>query len=160
MLNPADFLQLDARQIGYQCGTSEATVVRFCQRTGYRGLSEMKKILALELATALTASQSASRPEGQDIFAERVFADCVVALKDTLSCIDPARMESAATAIARSGIAPSVWRGRLCPHRSGSRAQISFSRISDPCVCRPNAAACRREDRNPQRCGHRRDLFR
>jgi DNA-binding MurR/RpiR family transcriptional regulator len=43
MLNPADFLQLDARQIGYQCGTSEATVVRFCQRAGYRGLSEMKK---------------------------------------------------------------------------------------------------------------------
>jgi RpiR family transcriptional regulator, carbohydrate utilization regulator len=102
MLNSADFLQLDARQIGYQCGTSEATVVRFCQRAGYRGLSEMKKILALELATALTPSQSASRPGGQDTIAERVFADCLVALKDTLSCIDQATMESAATAIARS----------------------------------------------------------
>jgi len=101
MLNPADFLQLDARQIGYQCGTSEATVVRFCQRSGYRGLSEMKKILALELATALTPSQSAIRPERQDTIAERVFTDCWVALKDTLSCIDRTTMKSAATAIAR-----------------------------------------------------------
>ena len=49
MLNPADFLRLDAQQIGYQCGTSEATVVRFCQRTG-TGLERKK--LALELATA------------------------------------------------------------------------------------------------------------
>ena len=43
MSNPAEFLELDAREIGYQCGTSEATVVRFCQRIGYHGLSEMKK---------------------------------------------------------------------------------------------------------------------
>lgn len=103
MLNPADFLQLDARQIGYQCGTSEATVVRFCQRAGYKGLSEMKKILSLELATALMPSQAVSQPEGQDLMAERVFADCMVALKDTLSCIDWATMERVASAIARSG---------------------------------------------------------
>jgi len=45
MLNPVDFLQLDARQIGYQCGTSEATVVRFASAP-VTGLNEMKKTRA------------------------------------------------------------------------------------------------------------------
>jgi DNA-binding MurR/RpiR family transcriptional regulator len=101
MLNPADFLQLDARQIGYQCGTSEATVVRFCQRAGYRGLSEMKKVLSLELAASLTPSRSAFKPDGKSAISERVFSDCMVALKDTLACLDRVTMQKTATAIAR-----------------------------------------------------------
>jgi DNA-binding MurR/RpiR family transcriptional regulator len=102
MLNPADFLQLDARQIGYQCGTSEATVVRFCQRVGYKGLSEMKKVLSLELAAALMPSQLVTKPSGKDAISERVFSDCIVALQDTMSCVDRATMEQTAAAIARS----------------------------------------------------------
>jgi RpiR family transcriptional regulator, carbohydrate utilization regulator len=102
MSNPADFLQLDSRQIGYQCGTSEATVVRFCQRVGYRGLSEMKKVLSLELATALVPPQSFTKPDSQDSISERVFSDCISALKDTSSCIDRVTMERTASVIARS----------------------------------------------------------
>ncbi|MGH7833108.1 MAG: MurR/RpiR family transcriptional regulator [Candidatus Binatia bacterium] len=102
MLNPAVFLELDAREIGYQCGTSEATVVRFCQRMGYRGLSEMKKTLSLELAAKLVPSRSAARRGGEGTIAERVFSDCVVALQDTISCLDRAAMERVAAALARS----------------------------------------------------------
>src|SRR6266404_2393117 len=77
MLNPADFLELDAREIGYQCGTSEATVVRFCQRIGYRGLSEMKRILARELAANLMSPRPTSaRTEGHEVLLEHVFSDC------------------------------------------------------------------------------------
>jgi DNA-binding MurR/RpiR family transcriptional regulator len=102
MLNPAVFLDLDAREIGYQCGTSEATVVRFCQRMGYRGLSEMKKTLSLELAAKLVPSGASARGSGEETIGERVFSDCVVALKDTISCVDRATMERVAAALARS----------------------------------------------------------
>jgi len=44
LVNPADFLQLDARQIDYLCETSEATVVRLCQRSGYRAWRKWKKL--------------------------------------------------------------------------------------------------------------------
>jgi RpiR family transcriptional regulator, carbohydrate utilization regulator len=100
MLSPADFLQLDARQIGYQCGTSEATVVRFCQRAGYRGLSEMKKVLSLELAASLMPSRAAFKRDGKSSISERVFSDCVSALKDTLACLDRGTMQKTASAIA------------------------------------------------------------
>jgi DNA-binding MurR/RpiR family transcriptional regulator len=101
MLSPADFLQLDARQIGYQCGTSEATVVRFCQRVGYRGLSEMKKVLSLELAASLMRSRGVFKRDGNSSISERVFSDCVFALKDTLACLDRRTMQKCASAIAR-----------------------------------------------------------
>jgi DNA-binding MurR/RpiR family transcriptional regulator len=102
MLNPAVFLELDAREIGYQCGTSEATVVSFCQRMGYRGLSEMKKVLSLELAAKLVPSQPAPKRSDKKNISERVFSDCVVALQDTISCVDRATMDRVAGAIARS----------------------------------------------------------
>src|SRR5262249_58928692 len=101
MLDRVELRQLKVRVIGLQGGYREATVVLFRQRSDYRGLREMKKILPLELPTALTPSESAIMPERQDTIAERVFTDCWVALKDTLSCIDRTTMKSAATAIAR-----------------------------------------------------------
>jgi RpiR family carbohydrate utilization transcriptional regulator len=101
MQNPAGFLELDARELGYQCGTSEATVVRFCQRVGYRGLSEMKKVLALQLAGNLLPARTAEKSDGEEATVERVFADCVAALRDTLASVDHASLERVATAIAR-----------------------------------------------------------
>jgi len=101
MLNPAEFLALDAREIGYQCGTSEATVVRFCQRIGYRGLSEMKKVLGRELAANLISSRVTGKFNRGNPALERVFSSCAEALRDTLSGMDRAKIDSIATAIAR-----------------------------------------------------------
>ncbi|HWO40918.1 MAG TPA: MurR/RpiR family transcriptional regulator [Candidatus Eisenbacteria bacterium] len=106
MLNPAAFLDLDAREIAYQCSTSEATVVRFCQRMGYHGLSEMKKVLALELAAKLVPHSAAGSGNAGDQkkSSRRVFFDCGIALQDTVSCADHATMDHVATAIANSEI--------------------------------------------------------
>src|SRR5437879_10773623 len=94
MTNPAAFLELDAREIGYQCGTSEATVVRFCQRIGYRGLSEMKRILARELAANLMSPRPSARTEGHEVLLEHVFSDCAEAVRDTLSGVDRVKLNS------------------------------------------------------------------
>jgi DNA-binding MurR/RpiR family transcriptional regulator len=102
MSNPAEFLELDAREIGYQCGTSEATVVRFCQRIGYRGLSQMKMVLARELAANLVASRAPGTFDRQNLALHRVFSNCAEALRDTLSSIDPKKVDSIASMIARS----------------------------------------------------------
>ncbi len=100
--SPAEFLELEAREIGYQCSTSEATVVRFCQRIGYRGLSEAKRVLARELAANLVSSRQAPKRDREHPILEQVFSNCMEALSDTLSGIDRGRIDSIATAIARS----------------------------------------------------------
>jgi DNA-binding MurR/RpiR family transcriptional regulator len=68
---------------------------------GYRGLSEMKKTLSLELAAKLVPSRASVRRGGESV-PERVFSDCVVALQDTISCVDRAKMDRVADALARS----------------------------------------------------------
>ena len=124
MQNPAGFLELDAREIGYQCGTSEATIVRFCQRAGYRGLSAMKKILSLQLAANLVPARSTARAGAQEGALERVFADCVAALRDTVASVDRATLVRVALAMARSELlyllAPAVRRRLLRKPRSNS----------------------------------------
>ncbi len=102
MLNPAEFLQMNAREIGHRCGTSEATVVRFCQRIGHRGLSEMKRVLSVELAANLPSTRSAGKVDGRGEAIERVFSSCLAAVRDTFSCIDAAAVQRVAAAIAAS----------------------------------------------------------
>lgn len=102
MLNPAEFLEVDARKIGYLCGTSEATVVRFCQRIGYRGLSEMKKVLARELAANLVSSRVSGKVSRENSVLDQLFSDCIEAVRDTLSGIDRSQVNSIANAIALS----------------------------------------------------------
>jgi DNA-binding MurR/RpiR family transcriptional regulator len=99
MQNPAEFLRVDAREIGYICGTSEATVVRFCQRIGYKGLSDIKTMLAHELAANLVSSRKREKVAGNSVL-EHVFADCAEAVRDTLAGMDDAKVNRIAAAIA------------------------------------------------------------
>ena len=95
-------MQMNAREIGHRCGTSEATVVRFCQRIGHRGLSEMKRVLSVELAANLPSTRSAGKAGGRGGAIERVFSSCLSAIQDTFSCLDHAAVERVAAAIAQS----------------------------------------------------------
>jgi DNA-binding MurR/RpiR family transcriptional regulator len=100
MLNPAEFLRVDAREIGYICGTSEATVVRFCQRIGYKGLSDIKKVLAHELAANLVSARKRGKVGSGNSVLEHVFADCGEAVRDTLAAMDEAKVNRIAASIA------------------------------------------------------------
>jgi DNA-binding MurR/RpiR family transcriptional regulator len=100
MQNPAEFLRVDAREIGYICGTSEATVVRFCQRIGYRGLSDIKRVLAHELAANLMPSRRRGKASAGNSVLDHVFADCAEAVRDTLAATHEAKVERIAGAIA------------------------------------------------------------
>jgi DNA-binding MurR/RpiR family transcriptional regulator len=91
---------VDAREIGSLCGTSEATVVRFCQRIGYRGLSDIKKVLAHELAANLVSSRRRGRVNNGNSILAHVFSDCAEAVRDTLAGIDYAKVNRIAAAIA------------------------------------------------------------
>ena len=124
MSNPAGFLELDAREIGYQCGTSEATVVRFCQRIGYRGLSEMKMVLARELAANLIASRVTGRFDRENPVLESVFSSCAEALRDTLSGMDQRENRFDRDCDSTQRTALSIWRGRFRAHRASRRTQL------------------------------------
>jgi RpiR family carbohydrate utilization transcriptional regulator len=117
MLNPAEFLESDSREIGYLCGTSEATVVRFCQRVGYHGLSEMKKVLARELAANLVSSRAADKAAREQSVFDQVFSDCAEAVQDTFAGVDRSKFDSVAEGIA--------WSERVYFFGAGGSAHIA-----------------------------------
>ncbi|MGL5900996.1 MAG: MurR/RpiR family transcriptional regulator, partial [Lactobacillaceae bacterium] len=44
--NSNTFLNLDAQHLGTETGTSSASIIRFCQQMGFKGLKDFKIVLA------------------------------------------------------------------------------------------------------------------
>lgn len=97
--NPLRFLQLDSIQIGRLGATSNATVVRFCQRIGYSGLSEMKQLLVTEMSGAAFVDSKFENDRKAGLL-EQILAGCTSAIEDTLALVDLAAFGRVAKKIA------------------------------------------------------------
>jgi DNA-binding MurR/RpiR family transcriptional regulator len=94
------FARLTSRQIGQRCRTSEATVVRFCQTLGYRGIPELKAKLVPDLLTAQgTLYTALSDRDGPAGVIEKVIRISIRSLEETLTILDPAVVGRAVQAI-------------------------------------------------------------
>lgn len=97
------FAGLSSRQIGRRCQTSEATVVRFCQALGYRGIPELKDKLIPDLRTTKgTLYTALSDRDGAAGVMEKVIRVSIRSLEETLSILDPILVERAVRAILRA----------------------------------------------------------
>ena len=52
--HPQTVAKLSSRELGRQCGVSEASVIRFAKKLGYDGLPEFKAALRQELMASQT----------------------------------------------------------------------------------------------------------
>lgn len=96
-------LSLTARELGKMADTSEATVVRFCQSLGYKGLPELRTDLMQELFAVkrevyqgVTASDTASE------LIRKVAYISIEALQRTVTTLDPDAFQQAVSAIRRA----------------------------------------------------------
>ena len=49
--HPEDVIHLSVTELSKRCGVSDAAIIKFCQRIGYKGYQEMKIYLAKELVS-------------------------------------------------------------------------------------------------------------
>jgi DNA-binding MurR/RpiR family transcriptional regulator len=92
-----------ASQIGASVGASAATVVRFAQKLGYGGFSELRSAIREELPTYLTAAERIERrlaapPNSHDI-PQQVFHTEISNIERTASSLDKARLDAALEAM-------------------------------------------------------------
>ena len=98
--DPETALRLTSRELARECGTSEATVVRFSQNLGYQGLPEFRTSLMQDVL-------SAQRGLYEEVTADDAPADLlrkvvnlsVSALHDTLAVLDPGEFGRAVEAV-------------------------------------------------------------
>jgi len=101
LAHPDELIYLTVTELADRTHTSESTVVRLCQKIGYKGYQEFKIVLARDLVEPATAIYAAIEP-GDDLATvkSKVFQANAQALRDTLEVLDEKELQRAVDAIA------------------------------------------------------------
>ena len=101
LAHPDELIYLTVTELAERTRTSESTVVRLCQKIGYKGYQEFKIVLARDLVEPATAIYAAIEP-GDDLATvkSKVFQANAQALRDTLEVLDDEELQRAVDAIA------------------------------------------------------------
>ena len=98
--NPEQVVYLSVAALADNCGVSDPTVVRMCQKLGYSGYQSLKLAMA---ATVLSPSQAVheavTADDNMKAVTEKVFQSAIYALQFTQDTVDIKAMESAAQAL-------------------------------------------------------------
>lgn len=100
---PEEIIYLTVTEVGERTKTSEASVVRLCQKIGYKGYQEFKIVLARDLVEP-TADIYAEVESSDDLTTvkNKVFQANAQALRDTIEVLDNAELERAVSALSEA----------------------------------------------------------
>jgi DNA-binding MurR/RpiR family transcriptional regulator len=99
--HPDELIYLTVTELAERTNTSESTVVRLCQKIGYKGYQEFKIVLARDLVEPAMTIYAAIEPDDDLATVKtKVFQANAQALRDTIEVLDDAELERAVRAIA------------------------------------------------------------
>ncbi len=98
---PEEVIHLSVTELSNRTGVSDAAIIKFCQRIGYKGYQELKIYLAKELVSPLKEIYGEVAPEDDlKTVKEKIFRINGQALQDTRKILDDEGLEQAVHAIA------------------------------------------------------------
>ncbi|HXW76668.1 MAG TPA: MurR/RpiR family transcriptional regulator [Candidatus Eremiobacteraceae bacterium] len=98
--HPEELIHLTVTELADATQTSESTVVRLCQKLGYKGYQEFKIMLARDLvAPADTIFEAITPTDPIDVLKSKVFQANIQALRDTIEVLSDDMLRRAADAI-------------------------------------------------------------
>lgn len=98
--NPDQVVHLSITELAKQAGVSDATVVKFCKRLGYKGFQEFKILLAQDVVVKPEPIYGEVEP-GNDVrtIKDKIFQANITALQDTAQVLSVEALETAVKAI-------------------------------------------------------------
>lgn len=101
--DPNEFCRLPVTELARRAGVSKPTVVRFCRKLGYSGLSDFKLKLAASVAQGVPfVHRGVSAEDDIDSLAEKVLENHIGTLLNYRNQISTAAIQLASDAIART----------------------------------------------------------
>ena len=98
--HPEELILLTVTELADATQTSQSTVVRLCQKLGYKGYQEFKIMLARDLvAPADTIFEAIAPTDPIDVLKTKVFQANIQGLRDTIEVLDDEMLGRAAAAI-------------------------------------------------------------
>lgn len=102
--SPEKVVYLSISELADVCSVSDATIIRFCKRIGYRGYYEFKISLAVESSSPTKHfHENVARDDSTADIIRKVTADSVRALQGFESAIHPGQFERAVQRMAAAG---------------------------------------------------------
>lgn len=102
--DPARIVHLSITELACEASVSDATIVKFCKRLGYKGFPEFKILLAQDVATKPSYIYGkVERDDTVERVTEKIFQANITALQDTVQVLDPEAMQTAVEALATAG---------------------------------------------------------
>ncbi|MBU5434091.1 MurR/RpiR family transcriptional regulator [Pseudoflavonifractor sp. MSJ-37] len=99
--NSGEIIHMSIGEVAEQCGVSEASLVRFSKKLGFKGFQALKIFVAQDtIAPALQFYEEMSPDDTADSIARKVFRSYANTLNETLAVLDPQKAEAAAELIA------------------------------------------------------------
>jgi RpiR family carbohydrate utilization transcriptional regulator len=101
--HPDDLIYLTVTELAEKTDTSESTVVRLCQKIGYKGYQEFKIMLARDLVEPANEIYAAIEPgDSLTTIKTKVFQANAQALRDTIEVLVDSELELAVKALAHA----------------------------------------------------------
>lgn len=99
--NPRGTVTMPVTELAELAGASEASVVLFCKKLGYRGFQHLKFVLSEEVFAASSSDihEEIDRRDEVPVIIKKVFNTSIQALRDTMRILDQSALQSAAEAI-------------------------------------------------------------
>ena len=100
---PSRVVYLSVAELARQAEVSEAMVIKFCKRLGYKGFQEFKILLAQDLVTKPEPIYGEIDPDDDlDIVKEKIFQSNIAALQDTVRVLSTDVMRAAIEAFGQA----------------------------------------------------------
>ncbi|HTJ27856.1 MAG TPA: MurR/RpiR family transcriptional regulator [Candidatus Limnocylindria bacterium] len=103
LAHPDELIYLTVTELAERTNTSESTVVRLCQKIGYKGYQEFKIVLARDLVEPTTEIYAAIEPNDDvQTVKQKVFQANAQALRDTIEVLDDGELQKAVDALTKA----------------------------------------------------------
>jgi RpiR family transcriptional regulator, carbohydrate utilization regulator len=100
LANPRETINLTITELSKRIGTSDASIVRFCQTIGYSGFHALKLALAEDIVSPLQlVHEDADETDTAEDVLPKIFKAGMRSLEDTLKILDPAQLRRAVEAL-------------------------------------------------------------
>ena len=98
---PRGIVTMPVTELAELAGASEASVVLFCKKLGYRGFQHLKFVLSEEVFAASSSDihEEIDRRDEVPVIIKKVFNTSIQALRDTMRILDQSALQTAAEAI-------------------------------------------------------------
>jgi len=102
--NPNKVVHLSITELAWEAGVSDATVVKFCKRLGYKGFQEFKILLAQDVAMKNQPIYGAVEPDDDvETIRDKIFQANITALQDTRRVLDKTTLEAVVQILSSAG---------------------------------------------------------